>query len=330
MSVIPELRCSYSTIDPEALMTSIVPGYRVERPLECVFWERGANDTYRVRCTDARYSLRVYRHGVFPREAIEFEIETLNHLHRQGIPVAHPVARVSGGYLTEIAAPEGPRFVLLTAFADGVVPDYEALDNSRLVGESVARMHLALDRFETARERTGLDPRSLLEGSAAVIRPHLAHRPDDLRFVDTLVRALRAAVRAVPERMLDSGVCHGDLHGGNLHLHEGEVTHFDFEECGFGHRVYDLATFKWGVCTGERRAERWPAFVEGYERVRPIGEADRSLIDTFVVIRELSNAAFGLRHLPDFGHELGSDAGLDELRERLESLSTNAGESAIT
>ena len=318
----PELRCSYSTIAAEALLTHVVPSYRIERPLECVFWERGANDTYRVRCAGARYSLRVYRRGAFPRDAIEFEIEVLIHLHRRGVPVAYPIARASGDYLTEIAAPEGARLVLLTAFADGAVPDYDAPENARLVGESVARMHRALDGFGTARERARLDLPNLLEDSVALIRPWLAHRPEDLRLVEAHAGKCRSAVQGASDDALDTGVCHGDLHGGNLHLHDGGITHFDFEECAFGYRAYDLATFKWGVCTGRRGAERWSAFVEGYESVRPISGADRSLIDVFVVIRELSNVAFGLRNLRDFGHGLVGDESLDELRGRLEDMST--------
>lgn len=318
--MIPELQCSYSTISAKALMDSVIPDYCIESPLDCVFWERGANDTYEVRCDAARYSLRVYRCGAYPRDAIEFEAEALSYLQQQGFPVAYPIARKSGGYLTELAAPEGRRFVLLTAYAEGAIPDYDSLENSRLVGESVAQMHRASNDFKSSYKRTDLDIQSLLEDSLAVIRPHMAHRPDDWRFIEKIAQEARAAVQAVPENLLDTGFCHGDLHGGNLHLHEGKVTHFDFEECAFGYRAYDLATFKWDICMGERRAKRWPAFVEGYESIRPITEPDRSLIDTFVVIRDLSNIAFGMRNLKDFGYELSSDSNIDDVCNQLKKI----------
>ena len=125
-----EFPCSYSTISAKALLDEVVSDYCVKSPQDCIFWERGANDTYRVRCADAYYSLRVYRCDAFPREAIAFEAEALSYLHDQDFTVAYPIARKSGGYLTEIAAPEGPRFVLLTSFADGEPPDYESLENS--------------------------------------------------------------------------------------------------------------------------------------------------------------------------------------------------------
>ena len=317
-----ELPCSYSTISAKALLDEVVSDYCVKSPQDCIFWERGANDTYRVRCTDAYYSLRVYRCDAFPREAIAFEAEALSYLHDQDFTVAYPIARKSGGYLTEIAAPEGPRFVLLTSFADGEPPDYESLENSRLVGESVAQMHLLSDGFKTSRERTHLDLQSLLEDSMTAIRPLVAHRPDDLKAIENIAQEARASVQAVPENLLDTGFCHGDFHGYNLHLHEGKVTHFDFEECAYGYRVYDLATFRWGVCMGEQRAKRWSAFIEGFASIRPIAKSDLSLVGTFVVIRELSNIAFGIRNLKDFGHELSSESNIEDVRRQLEKIQT--------
>lgn len=319
--MIPELACGYSTIDSKELMDKVIPDYCIDSPLECLFWERGANDTYQVRCADARYFLRVYRSDAFPREANEFEACVLDYLHQQGFPVAYPIARKSGEFLTEIAAPEGPRFVLMNAFADGDTPDYDSLENCRLVGESVAQLHLASNGFETSHKRTHLDLQGLLENSLVVIRKHMAHRPDALRVIEKIAENARVAVEAVPAESLDMGICHGDLHGGNLHLHEGKVTHYDFEECAFGYRVYDLATFKWDICLGsDERNQRWPAFLEGYESLRPITESERSLVGTFVIMRELSELAYGIRHIRDFGANSIMASDIDHVCKRLNKI----------
>lgn len=312
------LRCHYSTVSSAELMEHVIPHYRIEKPLQCVFWDRGANDTYQVRCTDTRYSLRVYRHGAFPRESMEFEAAAIDHLYQQGCSVAHPIARESGEFLTEIKAPEGNRFVLLTAFADGTTPDYNDLEQCRLVGESVAQMHQVSNGFETVHKRAHLDLQSLLSDSLDIISPQLAHRPADLQTIEQIAKQAQITVQAAPEHMLEIGFCHGDLHGYNLHLHEGKVMHFDFEECAFGYRAYDLATFKWGACMGEQRASRWSAFVQGYQSVRSIAKLDYSLIDTFVVIRELSNTAFGLRNLDDFGHDQINEGNISHFCRQLE------------
>lgn len=320
--MVTELKCSYSTINPDELMAKVIPEYSIDTPLECQFWERGANDTYQVRCADAYYFLRVYRHGAFPREANEFEAEVLSYLHQQGFPVAYPIARKSGGYLTNIMAPEGLRFVLLTALAEGSTPDYDSPENCRLVGQSVAQLHLACSGFTTSHKRSRLDLQGLLDNSMADIRNYMAHRPEALSTIEKIAQGVRKAVLAVPEESLDIGICHGDLHGGNLHVHEGKVTHFDFEECAFGYRVYDLATFKWGACLGsdKRRTKRWPVFMEGYESIRPISESEHSLVDSFVIIRELAETAYGIRHILDFGHNDIMASDIDHVCFRLNKM----------
>ena len=91
--------------------------------------------------------------------------------------------------------------------------------------------------------------------------------------------------------------------------------------------MYDLATFKWGVCGGssERRAKQWPAFLKGYESVRPLSDAEQSLIDVFVVIRELAETAYGIRHVSDFGYNDIIASDVDHVTRRLQELVGFAG-----
>ena len=311
------MRCRYSTIDPKDLMENIIPRYAIEEPVECVFWERGANDTYLVRCANARYFLRVFRSGAFSREANEFEAEALCYLHQQGNSVAYPIALKSGNFISEIAAPEGPRYILLTAIAEGDIPDYRVVDNSTLVGESLARMHQASNGFETSRQRNRLDLQWLLEDSIAVIKDHVESHTKALSLIDAIAPSVRNAVLEVPSDSLDFGLCHGDFHGGNLHVYDKNVTLFDFEECAFGYRVYDIATFKWDLGFGERRVKLWSAFLQGYELIRPLSESESSLVDTFVILRELAETAYGIRHIDYFGHNGIKVADIDDWCEQL-------------
>lgn len=311
------MQCRYSTIDPNELMEKIVPEYTIENPVECIFWERGANDTYLVRCANARYFMRVFRSGAFSREANEFEADALNNLYQQGYPVAYPIALRSGEFISEIAAPEGPRFILLTALAEGDIPDYHLVENSTLVGESLAQMHQASNGFETSRQRNRLDLQWLLEDSIAVIKDHVTSHAEAVSLIESIAANARTAVLSAPSDSLDFGFCHGDFHGGNLHVYENKVTLFDFEECAFGYRVYDIATFKWDLGFGERRVKLWPAFVEGYESIRPLSEPEASLVDTFVILRELAECAYGIRHVEYFGQNGIIAADIDDWCKRL-------------
>jgi len=56
-----KLKVGYSTLRGDELLAKIVSKYNIKEPLECVFKQRGVNDTYELRCGDRKYSLRVYR-----------------------------------------------------------------------------------------------------------------------------------------------------------------------------------------------------------------------------------------------------------------------------
>jgi len=175
--------------------------------LSVLFWQRGINDTYRVICADAVYSLRIYRHGLRSLQDIQYELAALNYLHEQGADVAYPVEKHAGGFITEITAPEGLRFLIVTADAKGVEPDYET------------------------------DVDTLLHTSLLIIKPYLSRDGEQFTFFDQAVSDICASLCGVDFSQLDTGFCHGDCHGGNVHLSEGVLTHFDFDCCGFGSRV---------------------------------------------------------------------------------------------
>ena len=312
MSKIQALECSYSTLSSNELMAKVIPDYCIDEPVSCLFWERGCSDTYEIRCVNTRYSLRVYRNAINTRDEIDFEVAALNYLHDKGFPVAFPIARKSGGYITEVSAPEGIRYVLISAFATGDMPDYDSLEDFRLYGESVAQLHTLSDSFETSHKRPELDLKMFTEKPYDLIAPHVSHRSEELAFLKQCLETARSDIERVGVSGMDYGFCHGDVHGGNAHLHEGVLTHFDFEECGFGFRLFDLATFKWGsVGSSKKGPEQWAAFVEGYESIRKISEADFQLLDTFILLRNIWLIAFHMRNADDFGGELTSDGYID-------------------
>lgn len=317
-----ELQCSYSTISAKELLAKVIPDYCIENPIECLFWERGTNDTYKVLCANARYSLRIYRHEIYPRDELDFEVDALNYLHKNGFPVAYPIERESGGYITEIIAPEGLRYVLVTAFAEGDEPKYDSLDDFRLTGESVAKLHQVSQGFESTYKKKNLDIKNFIDDSFNTIEPYLSHRPEKLSLMRQYIESSRSAIEEIDDETMDIGFCHGDIHGGNAHLHDGVLTHFDFEECGFGYRVFDLATFKWGFVFSNEAPERWAAFVEGYESIRKIGAADLQLLDTFMLLRHIWLISFHMRNAHDFSCQLISDDYIDRQWKTLKRLSS--------
>jgi Ser/Thr protein kinase RdoA (MazF antagonist) len=304
-----KLNVSYSTICEEELLLKLVPQYLAENPIFCLFWQRGSNDTYQVHCSNEIYSLRVYRHGLRSREEVDFEIAPLNYLKEHGASVAYPIAKREGGYVSEIHAPEGLRYVVMTTHAKGDEPEYCGRkhiyeEDARLFGASVAELHNLSEDFETEHKRPRLEIEHLLDRSQDIVGSFLQENSANRKIIDDMIIGLRRTLDKVPISNLDIGFCHGR----NVHNDNGSLTHFDFEFCGFGFRIFELATFNWGIWDDENRSELWSSFLQGYRSTREIGTEDLALVDTFVVIRQIWWMAFIMGNVRYFGYNDATDS----------------------
>ena len=153
----------------------------------------------------------------------------------------------------------------------------------------------ASDDFASSHPRFALDLDFLLTQPLTIIAPLLADRPADWRYVRSLATALTEQLDQLQASELDWGLCHGDAQGGNAHLApDGTLTFFDFDVCGFGWRVYDIAVFCWGAALGKARLG-WDAqtvdrlraaYLSGYEAVRPLRPMEHEAIDALVLLRQ--------------------------------------------
>ena len=87
------------------------------------------------------------------------------------------------------------------------------------------------------------------------------------------------------------GLIHADLflgHEGNVLFSGGEARAIDFDDCGFGYWVYDLAV---PLCHWQAAAA-WPgirdALLTGYAQIRPLPEKQLAHLDLFMAARHVS------------------------------------------
>ncbi len=80
---------------------------------------------------------------------------------------------------------------------------------------------------------------------------------------------------------------HGDYWWNNAHFDGQDVTLFDFDFCGNGWRIYDIAAFQGTARANgfEWSAEVVDAFLKGYESFRVLSEGERSALRAFELIR---------------------------------------------
>lgn len=284
------LPSNHSVISSDALLPVIKDRYEIGEGKECRFICNGLNDTYLIISSTGKYILRIYKAHWRTRDDVAFEVELLLDLKNKGIPVSAPIAQIGGDYVMEFTAPEGNRFAVLFTFADGGSSDNKE-ENFALYGKEAAKMHLAMDVFQSVHERFQIDLDHLIDRPLQSIRRFLSHRPEDYKYLESLSKELRRRIEEMsPE--LEWGLCHGDLHGGNVHFGENAtLTHFDFDCGGFGWRAYDIAVLLWARVRSKQKEDftnkLWDAFLAAYQEHKTLSGRDLQAIPLFVAIREI-------------------------------------------
>lgn len=281
----------HSIAASEALIENVLHYYPIGTPLSCRLYQRGLNDTYLVETEQDRFILRVYRRGWRTKQEIDFELELLAFLHEQNMPVAYPIARKSGSFTEDIAAPEGTRYAAVFSYAPGKAVN-KKLDNeqSRRLGEVLASIHKAMDAFKSHFSRPALSSEYLLDCSIDFIAPLFLSRRSDIDYFQTQIEKIKLALAELklPSSAPAYGICVGDVHSGNAHFTDkGEPTLFDFDQCGYGWRAFDIAkfihtTFSWQMDSKVRKP-----FLEGYQAIRQLSEVELASISVFAKVAHI-------------------------------------------
>ncbi len=276
---------SHSIVAPDVIARVLSDSYGLPVPIRCILLSPGINDTYRIMAGSSTYIYRIYRAGWRRPNDIAYELELLTHLHRDGISVAVPIAKLDGTLSTDLWAPEGVRAGVLFSYAPGKVIGYET-DGAAQYGRLVARLHTSMDSFQTELPRLQLDLEHLLEHPMSAIEP-IVSKQGNWPFLTRLAERLRTEIRS-REGVLVRGVCHGDLHGYNVHRDtNGTLTLFDFDCGGPGWRAYDLAVYRWAVDLHAKTREPWDEFMNAYYTERDLPQVDLEAIPAFVAIRTI-------------------------------------------
>jgi Ser/Thr protein kinase RdoA (MazF antagonist) len=81
------------------------------------------------------------------------------------------------------------------------------------------------------------------------------------------------------------GLIHADLIFSNVMFHRGEARPIDFDDCGFGYFLYDIAILLDRIEMREDYAALREAFLEGYRQIRSLTAEHEAYLDLFLLAR---------------------------------------------
>jgi Ser/Thr protein kinase RdoA (MazF antagonist) len=250
----------------------------------------------------ARWVLRVHRPDYHSSNAIRSELAWMAALNAAGIATPRVVSALDGDALQELHLPGlGLRRVSVFHWIDGAFPDDAHLEPSmRELGMLSARMHAQARTWSRPPffERPAWDFAGIL-GPAAHWGPWDrspdlgAGQIELLRAVTQLVAARLQAYGRDPSRF---GLIHADQRLANL-LVDGDTFHIiDFDDCGLGWFLHDLAAALSFIEHSPARPRLIAQWLDGYSRYGSLAQQEIAEIPTFIMQRRLQLLAWRASH----------------------------------
>jgi Ser/Thr protein kinase RdoA (MazF antagonist) len=274
------------------------------------------NTTFRLWTADGgRYVMRVHRLGQHTVEAIHSELLWLAALQRDtNLDVPQPILTRAGELLT-IAAIDGvpePRVCVLFRWMGGRFLDKQlTAGHLEQIGRFTAQLHehtahwpLPADfvrgRVDVltaeARRSSRVHPRTTsladlenhpadedVERSLRLIHELLS--PDAADFVARAVRQIRQALKSLGYTQDTFGLIHADLHQENYFFHQNRMRVIDFDDCGFGHYLFDLNVTLIEVHRFPQYEALRAGLLKGYRSGRTLDPAHEAYLDSFFALR---------------------------------------------
>ena len=274
------------------------------------------NATYAVTAASGqKWALRIHRAGYHTPAAIASELAWLQALRAAGVVVTpDPVRGRDGKIIQAIRDPRlGLRHLVLSHWEDGAEPGIgqDLIRPFEVLGEATARMH------RHSRDWTrppGFDrPIWNFETALGEDAPHWGRWRDGIGVGAAEARLFGRTVALIGKRLAAYGqgperfgLIHCDLRLANLLVDGDAVKVIDFDDCGFGWFMYDVATPVSFYEHEPQVPDLIASWTRGYRRVLDLAAADEAEIATFIMLRRLLLVAWiGSHSQTDLAKSMG-------------------------
>ncbi len=261
------------------------------------------NAVYKITTGANIYALRLHRKGYRTNAELRSELQWMHAISEGDIKVPIPIPSTSHALLRVI---DGVQVDVLS-WLSGSTMDVAMngpIDRAELferLGKNMARLHEISDSWvlPDGFSRSSWNRNGLL-GDAPLWdcfwkNPEL--KPEE-RALFTTMREKANLELADLEQTLDYGLIHADLVAANVIIDGSDIKLIDFDDGGFGFRLFDIAT----ALLKHLEAPDYPALraslINGYVSVRPI---DIAALDLFMLLRAATYVGWNITRMDEEG-----------------------------
>ena len=254
--------------------------------VSCINFE--FNATFSVE-TDSgtKYALRININSTRTVENMKAEVEWVRHLNRtSGVHVPTPIATVKDDYIVSaVHADSGQTlYGVMYSWLEGEeLGDEPTPQQLHEVGKSIAVLHQESADFTLSPDAKLPTFNDFFWGT----EDFLFSDKSTLSVSDrSLIKEAHDLIMGFTHDLYETSpvhIIHADMHGWNLMWHEGQLTIFDFDDCGYGVEAQDLAVTLYYLDTPEQDE----ALLNGYKSVRPLPTYSANAMKALLLQRRL-------------------------------------------
>lgn len=241
-----------------------------------------------------------------PEQDLAYYVALTTQLADQHLPVPAPLRDYNGHAIQRAA----DKPALLFPKAAGSHPMPNSVEQCAVIGQTMARMHLASQQLDLQHE--GNRSFQWLQDSARQALPFVGE--DDQQLINQQLDNFAEQVLDQPSiaQALPVGIIHNDLFRDNTLFEGDELTAIiDFYNACNGYLLTDVAITLNDWCSqadGSLDDTRYQAFITGYQQVRPLTGEERSVWPLFLAVAATRFWVSRLlaRHTPTEAHRKGA------------------------
>lgn len=270
-----------STLSAAHLVLFVQEKYGFTENTSCKLFRTGINHTYMISDNEDKYVLRIYSYNWRTETEISEELRLIILLKENNIAVSYPIHDKDKNYIQTLQAPEGLRYVVLFSFAEGKKVRNLTEKTCYSIGSLMANIHKTTINQEV--KRIEYNANTLTQLPYQYATKHFAESLEEMQFVKSASKHLTELFDKFDSEKLRYGVVHLDLWYDNMSIEdESTITVFDFDFCGNGWLLFDIAYFTMQLFNTEPDAKifksKLESFYNGYQSVTPITNEEKAII----------------------------------------------------
>ena len=268
----------------------------------CVF---GVRD----KTTGTQYALRIHRPGYHDAQALQSELLWMEALRHDGLHTPDVIHTTDGqlNITVQVDAVPEARVCDLLGWVEGEqlgqieggetnLSADQIRANHKLAGRIAAQVHNQAQNWAIPEgfKRPVMDGPGLVseQGYLGDFRTHPHLTPEQLALLNRAADKLLADFEAFGKASHRFGLTHADFLPENMLLDNGDVRLIDFDDCGFGWYLMDLATTLFFLLGEEGFEPAMEGLIDGYRELRELPDEELEMLGAFFLARCLCYVAW--------------------------------------